>query len=1046
MGIPIRSAESEGIGMIEHLVSLSMRYKLLVVLVFSAVCAAGIVSITRISIDAFPDVSPNLVQVFAEVEGAAPEEVEQLVSRPVELAMMGLPGVDRIRSLSSYGLSTVNVYFKEDVPIYTAHQLVSERLKTAEERIPSTLRLHHGLQKGPMVSGMGKVLSYYLKSSDTSGTELRTLQDWVVKPHLLAVAGVGDIVSQGGHVRQYQVRVVPERLLKYGLAFSDVVDALEKNNLNTGAGVIERGSEELIVRSIGLLTGIDDIRRIVLASTGGLPVCIDDVADVVIGKAFRRGVALLNGQKEVVVGSIYKAHGANSFKVIEELKKRIKEVNEVLPGGVEIVSYYDQSHLVRKTITTVRNALALGLALVCLVAFLFLRDVRNAVTLVLSLPFSLLLAFTLMHLFDMPGDLISFGGIAVGLGMIIDASIIMVEKIQSEISKGGGRRPLVDVIAGSAKEVGRPIFFAVFIIIAVFIPVFTLQNVEGRMFRPLAFSVTATMAGSLVYALFAAPAFYLLLHRKSARKKEKKRRKEFSLHPLYRLYRAVLCCCLRRRKWVPAAVVILLAAGGFLYSLMGSEFVPTLREGDLQVLAHMDPNISLREIAALSVRIQKDVMKVPEVENVLADIGYGEVGPHIHHTNFVCLTASLAHHTEWKTASSQEGLVAALSESLGSYPGVTFSFSQPIQHELDVLVAGSGSQVAAKLFGPDLEVLTEKVKEVERVLAGISGAADLQTDQFTGQTHLNITMKRDALARHGLNTSDVQELIAHAVGGIDCGRVFEGEKAFSINVRFAEKYRDQDDDIENLLVRTDAGYTVPVGQLAEIGTATGLRQMRRENTRRYIAVRCNVRGRDPGGFVAEAQKKVAGAVALPPDYHIMWGGQFELQQAANRRLAIIIPLTLFVVLVLLYGLFGSLSNVMLIMLNIPVALVGGVAALYAAGGDLSIPASIGFIALFGIAITDGLVLLSRFELLKRSGSSLQEVIVEGALSKLRPVLMTTVTTSLGLLPLLMSEGTGARLQRPLAVVVIGGLVSSTFLTLIVLPVLYSLLPHKEFRS
>ena len=1018
--------------MITRVIQSSLRHKLLVVLGFVGVGVAGVFSLSKLPIDAFPDISPNLVQVFAELEGMAAEEAEQFVTRPVEVAMRGIPGVRKIRSISSLGLSTVNVYFEDDVDIYLARQLVSQRLKEAEEGIPETMNMAHGLEMGAISSGMGKILSYYIQADGYSTTDLRTIQDWIVKRDIQTVPGVAKVISQGGHVRQYQIKVQPDRLLEYDLTLDDVIEAVRKNNMNLGAGIIERGSEELIVRSLGLVRTTEDIENIVICSRQSSPVYVKDIGAVEFGDAFRRGVACLNGEKEIVVGGVYKLHGANSFEVIGRLKERIAEINKTLPQGVKVVPYYDQSHLVRNSINTVRGALTLGLVLVCLVSFTFLGNLRNAFIVVCSLPFSTLFAFILMHRNGMPGDLISFGGIAIALGMIVDATIIMVERIQSTFGDKVETGSPTETILAAAGEVAQPIFFAVSIIIIVFIPIFTLGGVEGKMFRPLAFAVSTTMVGSLIYALIIAPVFYRLLHKDKGRD-----RKVRAVHPVILSgYRSILTFCLGRRAAVIVVMTLLVTLGAVVFTRLGREFVPTLQEGTVQVLAYMNPNISLKEIGATSEQIAEDIIEFPEVDQVIADIGYGEVGPHMHHTNYACITVNLKPPKQWRNAKTQDELVAQIDSRIRDYPGVVVSFSQPIKHEVDGLVAGAGTAVVAKLFGPDMETLEAKAAEIHDILSQIPGVADLRTEQVAGQTQLQIDMNRSRIARHGLSNHQIQSTIHSAISGEEVGKVFKDEKIFGINARFAEEYRKDIESIENLLVRAPAGYNVKLNEVADVNTVTGLRQISREDTRRFISIQCNVRGRDAGGFVEEAQQKVAGAVTLPAGYRLAWGGQFELHQAANRRLAIVIPITLFLVLVMLYSLFNSLRNVLLIMLNIPLSLVGGVLALALFKENLSIPSSIGFIALFGIALTDGLVLISRFEHLKAQGLGLRESVVAGCSSKLRPVLMTTITTALGLLPLVITSGTGSEVQRPLAIVVIGGLVSSTLLTLIVIPTLY----------
>ncbi|MHC4684960.1 MAG: efflux RND transporter permease subunit, partial [Planctomycetota bacterium] len=674
----------------------------------------------------------------------------------------------------------------------------------------------------------------------------------------------------------------------------------------------------------------------------------------------------------------------------------------------------------------------LGLLLVCLVSFTFLGNLRNALIVVCSLPFSTLFAFILIRRYGIPGDLISFGGIAIALGMIVDATIIMVEKIQSALGSKTDTASVTEVILSAAREVGQPIFFAASIIIIVFIPIFTLSEVEGKMFRPLAFAVSTTMVGSLIYALIVSPVFYRLLHKESDKDKKVK-----AVYPaVLQRYKSILLYFLHRRSIVIYAIIILIVTGGLIFVRMGREFVPTLQEGTIQVLGYMNPNISLKEISTTTKEIAEDILSFPEVKQVIGDIGYGEVGPHVHHTNYACITVTLKPKKQWKTVKTQEELVAQIDNRIGNYPGVSISFSQPIKHEIDGLVGGAGTAVVAKLFGHDMVVLQDKAIEIQEVLSQIKGAADLRTEQVAGQTQLQIDMNRKQIARHGLNNYQIQHTIHNAIAGEEVGKVFEDEKIFGITARFAKAYRKNIESIRNLLIHTPDGYNVPLEDLAHIKTVTGLRQISREDTQRYISVQCNVRGIDAGSFVEEAQKKVTESISFLPGYRLAWGGQFELQQAANKRLAVVIPITLSLVLVMLYSLFNSFKNVLLIMLNIPLALVGGVFALALFRENVSIPSSIGFIALFGIALTNGLIIISRFEYLKREGLSLREAIITGSLSRLRPVLMTTITTALGLLPLVITTGTGSEVQRPLAIVVIGGLVSSTLLTLIVIPTLY----------
>ena len=1030
--------------MIEKLIHLGLRHKLLAFVLTITVCTLGLFSLSNLAIDAFPDISPNLVQVFAEVDGMAPEEVEQLVTRPSEAAMRSIPGVQKIRSLSSLGLSTVNVYFEDDVDIYRARQLVSERLKMAEEGLPKGIDMPHGLEMGPVASGMGKILGYYIEAGGRDITEVRTLHEWIVKRGVETVPGVAKVISQGGHLRQYEVELVPEKLLAHKLRVSDVSEAIEMNNANVGAGIVTRGSEELIVRTLGRVGTEDEIANTVIKSVDGTPVLVRDLGAVRLGKAFRRGVAILDGQTEVVLGGVYKSHGANSFEVIQDLRTRIDEINKTLPAGMSVVSYYDQSDLVANSIRTVRNALLLGLVLVSVVAFLFLGNLRNALIMVCSLPFALLFGLILMERTGTPGDLISFGGMAIALGMIIDATIIMVEKLQTAAAAAESLEKSEGAIQHAAQEVGRPIVFAVAVIAAVFLPIFTLGEIEGKMFRPLAFAVVATLGGSLLYALLVAPIFFRILHRfdKNEAARGQGRILEFFLDRYESMVRRVL----PYRKALVVVVLLAVVAGGFGFRRLGGEFVPTLQEGTINCYAYMNPNVSLDEIKKVCTDISRIGSDIPEIGNIVADIGYGEVGPHMHHTNYGCITITLKRRGWWHRGRSQQEVVALLDERLRDTLGVAIGFSQPIAHEVDGLIAGSGAQVVMKVFGDDMAGLKELAGEVEHIVSDVNGVADLRVEQTDGQSQMQIILKSAELARHGLNKHEVQALVHQALTGDVVGDVFEGEMASRILVRLDKRYQEDREQLGNLLVLTPAGSHVPLSSLAEIKTVTGLRQISRENTQRYISVQCNVRGRDVGSFVRDAQEAVARAGILPAGYRIEWGGQFELQQAANRRLAIVIPVTLALVLAMLYGLFSSVRLAILIMLNVPLALVGGVLALAAFGENISIPSSIGFIALFGIALTDGLVLISRIERVRGEGMALMDAIISGCRSKFRPVLMTTLTTALGLFPLIIATGTGSEVQRPLAIVVVFGLATSTVVTLFAIPSAYFWIESKWPRQ
>jgi len=1006
--------------------------RLLVMVLSAFFMGAGILSYLRLPVDAFPDVSPNLVQIFTVTEGLAPEEVETYVTFPVEVAMNGLPGVVEVRSVSNFGLSVVNVYFADQVDIYFARQLVGERLQEAREQIPGGFGEP---EMGPISTGMGQILFYYLE--DTTGQysleELRTIQDWLIKYQLQTVPGVTEVLGIGGWEKQFQVVVEPASLLRYDVSLSDVIDAIRANNLNVGAQFLERNSEELVVRSVGLATGISDLDRVVIKTVDGTPVFLRDLAEVRIGGAIRRGVQTHDGVGEVVAGQVIKLFGANSSTVIGAVEEKLAEVNQTLPSGVRIVPYYEQKSLVEAAVSTVTSALLIGIGLVVLVLPFFMGGVRPSLVVALAIPFSVLTAFIGMRLFDISANLMSFGGLAIAIGMMVDGTIVMVENIERLLREASPEESRLDIVARASTEVARPIFFAILIIIVVFLPLFTLQGVEGKTFRPLAATVSMAMLGSLIYALLVSPVMaWMLMRRKVG---EKTKGGDRAVAGLRRVYEPVLRSLVGRPMVAVSLAVALLVVGAMILPQLGSEFTPTLQEGTLILRLTMAPSIALRESTEVALRVERRLMTLPEVVSVVTRIGRGEVGAHTDPVNNAEMFLLLEPKDTWRV-SSQEQLEVLIREHLGEIPGVLTSFTQPIQMSVEELLEGVRAELAIKLFGEDLDVLKSKADEIALVVAGVRGAADVQADQIAGTPQLLIRVDRGAVARWGLNVEDVQAVVRAAVGGESAGFVFEGVRRFEIVVRYPQSSRDTPAAIGNILVPTPEGATVPIAQLAMVEEVVGPRQITRENGQRFITVQCNVVDRDIGSFVAEARRAIDDDVDLPPGYLVTWGGQFELQQKANRRLALVVPVTLVLIFLLLYASFNSLRSSALILLNIPLALVGGVAALWISGQNLSVPASVGFIALFGIALENGMVLVTSLSQLVDDHMAVGEASMRGALLRLRPVLLTAMTTALGLVPLLLSSGTGSEVQRPLATVVIGGLVTSTILTLLVLPAIY----------
>lgn len=1039
--------------MTDKLIDFALRQRLLTLVAALSVMAAGVWAYTRLPVDAYPDISPSLVQVFTETEGLAPEEVEQLVTYPVEVAMNGLPGLELVRSVSNFGLSVVNVYFEEGTDIYFARQLVNERLQEAREQIPEGLG-DPGM--GPISSGLGQVLFYYLEDETGSYTleELRTIQDWIVKRNLQTLRGVTEVLSIGGHVRQYQVVVDPDRLRQYGLSLHEIMEAVEANNLNVGASFLEVAREEYIVRSVGLAESLDDIRAITIVTRGGTPIRVTDVADVEIGPEVRRGLVTRNGEGEVVVGFVLKLLGTNTSTVIGRVEERLAEIGGALPPGVRLVPYYEQAGLVARATNTVTTALWQGLLLVVIVLAAFLGNFRSSVIVALSLPFSILLTFFLMLQFGISANLMSLGGLAIGIGMMVDATIVVVENVfrwlREDPDPGEAK---IHLVARAAREVGRPVFFAIAIVILVFLPLFTLQGVEGTMFRPLAYTIALAMLGSLLFSLTIAPVLaQLLLRRRSEDPGDAGAAGEVGgradegnrlLLWVQDRYRPLLRWALDHRSRVIAGTVALMALGAGVFPFLGTEFIPTLNEGTLLVRATMAPSIALTESVATVGRLERAFLEFPEVTQVVSRIGRGEIGAHADPVNNAEIFVDLKPAEEWETARGREALVAIMSERLEKVPGVQLNFTQPIAAAVDELLTGIKAQIAVKLFGDDLDVLLEKAGEIAGVLDGVEGASEVQVDQVSGQPQLRIDLDRQALSRYGIQVEHVQAEIRAAIGGASAGQLFEGERRWTIFVRYTAQARARPSDVRSLLIDAPDGSLVPLEQVASIEPLIGPRQISREDNQRYITVQLNVRGRDIGSFVEEAQGAIEGEVDLPPGYLLSFGGQFELAQAANRRLSVVIPITILLIFGMLFASFNSVREALLIILNIPLALVGGLVALLLTGQALSVPASVGFIALFGIAVENGLVLITYFnQLHAQEGYSIRDAVERGALLRLRPVLMTAATTSLGLVPLLVSSGPGSEVQRPLAIAVVGGLVTSTALTLLVLPVLYGWL-HRE---
>ena len=1024
--------------MLTHLVDAVLRNKLVVILFTIAVMAGGFWSYRQLPVDAFPDVSPVLVQVFTVTDGLGPEEVEKFVTFPVEAAMSGLPRVAKIRSVSNFGLSVVSIYFEDDTDIYFARQVVGERLSEAREAIPAGFGEP---EMGPISTGQGLILYYNLidETGAYSLEELRTMQDWIVKYNLQMVPGVTEVLGIGGQVKQFQVNIKPDALLRYNLTLHEVIERIEANNQNVGGQFLERNGEMYIVRSEGLAQRIEDLRDIVVTHEDGTPVLLQDVADIEVGGEIRQGLETMNGETEVVSGMVIKLFGSNSSTVIDAVEAKLAEIQEALPDGVRINPYYEQKTLVENSVKTVTDALLQGIGLVLLVLLVFVGGFRPSMVVALSIPFSVLFATTAMYYLGISANLMSLGGLAIAIGMMVDGAIVMTENVDRLMRIAPPDETKAQVIHRACAEVVQPLSFSILIVIVVFLPLFTLHGVEGKTFRPLAYTVSLAMLGSLLYALIGAPVFgwILIPKRKHAASAEYASGNEiWILRVILFFYRPIVRFFVRFRLVAVLAAAALLVLGAWVFPQLGSEFTPRLEEGSIVANLSMAPSVSLEETKRNTMLAERRILTIPEVVSTHSRIGRGEVGAHADPINSVHTMVVLKPEADWRPGLTQSDIENEMRAALEDMPGVLANMTQPIQLTVDELVGGSKAELAVKLFGPDLDTLKAMADEIAATISEVRGAEDVQPGQVTGSPQIIIRPDRGAIARFGLNMAEVQELIEAAVGGVTAGHIFEGVQRYDIYVRYQKAARDTLEDLHKLIVRAPDGALVPLEEIAEILEVVGPRQIVREDNQRYIEVQVNVIGRDIGGFVADAREALRAEVTLPPGYVLTWGGQFELQQAANHRLAIVVPVTLVLIAILLYLNFGSMMNSALILLNIPLALVGGVVGLWIGGENLSVPASVGFIALFGIALGNGMVLVTYLNQLVSEGMSIAEASVHGACLRLRPVLMTAATTALGLIPLLLSDGTGSEVQRPLAMVVIGGLVSSTILTLLLIPALY----------
>jgi cobalt-zinc-cadmium resistance protein CzcA len=1012
----------------QRLVELALRYRVLVLLATVFVAAIGLVSLRNLPIDAEPDITPNQVLVLTRAPSLSPLEVEQLISFPVETAMRGLPGITRIQSTSKYGLSYVAIYFEDNMDTYFCRRLVMERLPQAKEAIQSNVGVP---EMGPISTGLGEIYQFKVTGSGRSPMELRTILDWDIAPKLRSVPGIVEVNSQGGELKTYEVEVDSDKLTGYHIPLRRVIEALSKNNANAGGAYLERSEQQSLIRGEGLIGSLSDIENIVVGnSPTGTPILIRNIANVRFAPLVRRGFSTQDGKGEIVLGLAMMLVGQNSRAVANRVKDNLAEIQKTLPDGVRIEQLYDRTDLVNRTIHTVTRNLIEGGVLVVAVLLLLLGSFRAGVIVSLAIPLSMLVAFIGMVQAKVSGNLMSLG--AIDFGLIVDGSVVIIENILRRLHQKKPEEQASEVILSAAQEVAKPIFFGVAIIVLVYVPILTLGGVEGKMFKPMATTVLFALLASLVIALTVMPvlSWYVLRNRVAEKQ-------TWLMRKMDQWYRPLLQRALHHPAWTGGIALGIFAVSLIGIPFLGAEFIPSLDEGSIVVTMYRVPGISITESLHGNQIVETVLREFPEVSTAFSRTGSPEVATDPMAIDQSDIYVMLKPTDQWPKKRSKDELIAAMKKRLQEEaPGTVYSFTQPIQMRMQELMeGGSRSDVAIKLFGDDLNVLRQKADQIAAVVGKLPGAADVRAERVAGLPYLRIHIRRDALARHGLDATDVLDTI-EAIGGKPVGEIVEGNRRFTMQIRFPEQQRASADAIGNLRVGDSEGHFIPLAQLADIRDEAGPAQISRENGQRRISVEANVRGRDLASFVADAQKAVTAKVKIPNEYQLEWGGQFEQLQSASQRLMIVVPAALTLIFVLLYLNFNAALPALLIFLNIPLAATGGIVALLVRGMPFSISAGVGFIALFGIAVLNGIVLLTYIRELRQEGLPIELAIEQGAETRLRPVLMTALVASLGFIPMALSHGAGAEVQRPLATVVIGGLVTSTLLTLLVLPALY----------
>ena len=1014
--------------MLARLLQFSLSQRLFILLMSLVVAGAGWVAFKQLPIDAFPDVSSTQVKIIMKAPGMTPEEVESRIAVPIEVEMLGIPKTKILRSVTKYGLVDVTIDFEDGTDLYWARQQVSERLASISENLPS------GIVGGmaPITTPLGEMFMFTVEADGMSLVERRSLLDWVVRPALRTVPGVADVNSLGGLVRAYEVVPDPLKMAAAGINMAQLKEAIRANNLNDGAGRLGEGDEVLLVRSEGSITSLDDLRAVVVTVKDGIPVRVGGVAEVKIGTLTRYGVVTQSGKAEAVQGLVLGLAGANAQQVVEGVRKKLDDIKPTLPQGVRLDVFYDRAQLVDKAVGAVATALLEATVLVILLLGLFLGNVRAALTVALVLPLAALITFILMRAFGMSANLMSLGGLAIAIGMLVDAAVVVVENIVQHLAHDptAGKLPRLHLIYRAVREVAVPVTSGILIIITVFLPLLTLQDLEGKFFVPVALAIVFALAGSLVLSLTAIPVLASFLLR------EVKHEEPWLPRKLLSAYTPILGWTMRKQRLVGIGAAVMLLAAGVVYTQVGKTFMPTMDEGNVIVGIEKPPSISLEQSAALDLKIHRAIMQaIPEVTGIVARAGSDEIGLDPMGLNQTDTYLLLKPQGEWRMK-GKEALLTEVRKVLDGLPGISYSFTQPIEMRVSEMIIGVRGDIAVKIFGADLDQLNQYASQVETVLKTIPGNQDVYTVQNDGVQYLRVVVDRLQAGRLGLSVEEIQDALRMQIEGQRAGNVIEGNRRTPIVLRAAESVRLSPADFAAVRITAKDGSSVPLATVAKLERAAGPVKIDREMGSRYSVVIANVSGRDLVGFVNDAKAAVAKKVPLVTGYRISWGGQFENQQRAAARLTVVIPVALGLIFILLFSTFRSVRQALLILSIIPFALVGGIVALWLTGEYLSVPASVGFIALLGITVLNGVVLVSYFNQLRSEGMPLLDVVVQGAKRRLRPVLMTASITAFGLIPLLFASGPGSEIQRPLAIVVIGGLITATALTLMLLPILY----------